>query len=86
MEIIANTIRERDTTLRQIKALTAEGRLSAYILIGLPILLGVALSMLNREYISVLFTSLIGLVMVGIAAVLMVIGIIWILKIIRIEY
>jgi len=86
MEIIADTIRERDTTLRQIKALTAEGRLSAYILIGLPILLGVVLSMLNREYISVLFTSLIGLIMVGIAAVLMVIGIIWILKIIRIEY
>ena len=86
MEIIANTIRERDTTLRQIKALTAEGRLSAIILISLPILLGVVLSMLNREYISIMFTSLIGLIMVGIAAVLMIIGIIWILKIIRIEY
>ena len=86
MEIIANTIRERDTALRQIKALTSEGRLSAYILIGLPILLAVVLSLLNREYISLLFTSIIGLVMVGIAIILMIIGIIWILKIIRIEY
>ena len=86
MEIIASTIRERDTVMRQIKALTSEGRLSAYILIGLPILLAVALSLLNREYISLLFTSFVGLIMVGIAVILMVIGIIWILKIIKVEY
>jgi len=86
MEIIANTIRERDTVMRQIKALTSEGRLSAYILIGLPILLAIVLSLLNREYISLLFTSVMGLMMIGIAVVLMIIGIIWILKIIRVEY
>ncbi|TET49298.1 MAG: VWA domain-containing protein [Actinomycetota bacterium] len=86
MEIIANTIRERDTVMRQIKALTAEGRLSAYILIGLPIVLAIALSFLNREYVSLLYTSIIGLIMIGIAVILMVIGIIWIIKIIRVEY
>jgi tight adherence protein B len=86
MEIIANTIRERDTVMRQIKALTSEGRLSAYILIGLPIVLAIALSLLNREYISLLYTSIIGLIMIGIAVILMVIGIIWVIKIIRVEY
>jgi tight adherence protein B len=86
MEIIANTIRERDTVLRQIKALTSEGRLSAYILIGLPIILAIVLSFLNREYISLLFTSIIGWVMVGIAVILMIIGIFWIIKIVSIKY
>ena len=86
MEIIADTIRERDTVMRQIKALTSEGRLSAYILIGLPIVLAIALSLLNREYISLLYTSLPGLIMIGIATIMMIIGIFWIIKIIRVEY
>ena len=86
MEIISNTIRERDTVLRQIRALTSEGRLSAYILIGLPILLAVVLSFLNREYIGLLFSSVLGLIMVGVAVVLMIIGIFWIIKIVRVEY
>jgi tight adherence protein B len=86
MDIIANTIRDKERVLRQIKGLTAEGKLSAYVLIGLPIILGVVLSILNREYINVLFTTKIGFMMLGLGAVLMVIGIIWILKIIKIEY
>ena len=86
METISNTIRERDTTLRQIKALTSEGRLSAYILIGLPILLAIVLSILNREYIGLLFTSILGWIMMGVAVVLMIIGIFWILKIVNVEY
>jgi tight adherence protein B len=86
MEIITNTIRERDRVMRQIKALTAEGRISAYILIGLPISLAGALTIINREYVSLLVTTRIGLVMLSVAAILMIIGIIWIIKIIRIEY
>lgn len=86
MDIIANTIREKERVLRQIKALTAEGKLSAYVLIGLPIVLAVALSILNRQYIGVLFTTRIGFMMLGVAAILMIIGIIWILKIIKIDY
>jgi tight adherence protein B len=86
MDIIANTIREKERVLRQIKALTAEGKLSAYVLIGLPIILGVALSILNRAYISVLFTTKTGFLMLALAAVLMIVGIFWILKIVKIDY
>jgi len=86
MDIIANTIREKERVLRQIKALTSEGKLSAYVLIALPILLGIALAFLNRDYINVLLTTKIGFMMLGLAAVLMIVGVIWILKIIRIDY
>lgn len=86
LETIASTIRERDTVLRQIKALTAEGRLSAIILIALPILLAAFISFTNREYISLLLTIVLGLAMIGVSALLMIAGIIWIVKIIKVQY
>ena len=86
MDIIASTIRERDRVLRQIGALTSEGKLSAYVLIGLPIVIAIALSMLNRAYIVVLVTTKMGMGMLALAIVLMIAGIIWILRIVKIEY
>ncbi len=86
MDIIANTIREKERVLRQIKALVAEGKISAYVLIALPIVMGIALSIMNRGYISVLFTTKTGYLMLGAAAFLMIAGIAWILKIIKIDY
>jgi tight adherence protein B len=86
MEIIADTTRERDRVMNQIKALTSEGQISAYILIALPILLSLMLVLLNRSYIATLVTTRIGLVLLIIAGLLMVVGIFWIMKIIRIKY
>jgi len=86
MEIIASTIREREQVMNQIKALTSEGKLSAYILIGLPFAVGIIISFTNREYIGLLFSSNMGLAIIGIAALLMIIGIIWIIRIIKVEY
>ena len=86
MEIIADTIRERARVMNQIKALTSEGRLSAIILIALPIVIGIMLFTINRAYISLLFTNRMGLVMVFFAAFLMITGIIWIMKIVNVKY
>ena len=86
MDIIANTIRERDRVLRQIGALVSEGKLSAYVLIGLPIGIAIILSAINRSYISVLVTTKMGMGMLALAIVLMIAGIMWILRIIKIEY
>jgi tight adherence protein B len=86
MDIIANTIREKERVLRQIKALVAEGKLSAYVLIGLPIIMAIALSIMNKAYINVLFTTKIGFAMIGVAVLLMVLGIAWILRIVKIDY
>ncbi len=86
MEIISNTIRERARVLNQIRALTAEGRLSAIILIALPICLGIILFIINREYMSLLLDSRFGIAMLIISGVLMIVGIIWILKIVRVRY
>jgi len=85
LDIVAKTIREREALKRQIKSLTAEGRLSAYILIALPFFMTAVLSLINPGYIMLLFSHLIGWIMVGVAAVLMIIGIFWMRKIISIE-
>ncbi len=85
LEILANTIRQRDRVYRQIKVLTAEGRLSAIILFLLPIALGAVLFVLNPQYISALFTTSAGLALLGTAVVLMVVGGVWLRKIVVIE-
>jgi tight adherence protein B len=86
METISTTIRERDRIMNKIKALTSEGKLSAIILIALPIVLGILLMIISREYISLLFSTKAGLLMLLVSGILMITGIIWILKIIQVKY
>ncbi len=86
MEILSDNIRERDRVMNHVKALTSEGRLSAIILITLPIAVGSMLVVVNREYISLLITTKPGLIMLALAGVMMVAGIFWIIKIVRIKY
>jgi tight adherence protein B len=54
---LATTIRERQQLDRQIKTLTAEGRISAYVLTALPIIVGLAMALLNPGYFEPLRTS-----------------------------
>jgi Flp pilus assembly protein TadB len=79
------TLRERAAMRRQVRALSAEGRLSAYILIALPITLFLWMFFVRREYISLLWTTPLGLVMIGGALLLVVIGAFWMRKVIRVE-
>lgn len=81
----AGTLKERDTIRRQVRALSAEGRLSAYILIALPIGVFLFMTMANYEYISKLWTTGLGMVMLGAGLVALFIGIIWMRKVVTIE-
>jgi tight adherence protein B len=67
------------------RALSAEGRLSAYILIALPFVITGWLFLVRREYISALWTTAAGLMMLAGAAVLMVIGIFWMMRWMKVE-
>ena len=79
------TLRERESLRRHVKALSAEGRLSAYILIGLPIGLFFYMNLVNHEYVSLLWTNLIGIGMLAAALVSLVIGIFWMRKVVDVE-
>jgi tight adherence protein B len=82
---VADTMVARERLRRDVASLTAEGRVSAYMLAFMPPALAGVMYVLNKEYVSTLFTEMLGMVMVGLAATSMVIGFLWMRKIIDIE-
>ena len=85
LSTVSQTIRDRYTLKRQVRALSAEGRLSSLILSVLPVLLFVALLAFNPVFLRPLFTTTVGIMMMAGAAVLMVLGIFWLKKITEIK-
>jgi tight adherence protein B len=85
LDKIAYTVRERFMLQRQVRVYTAQGRLTGYLLAGLPIGVGSMIYMLNPEYMSILFTEPMGRLMIAGAVVLQVIGFFAIRRIIDIE-
>jgi tight adherence protein B len=79
------TLRERAAMRRQARALSAEGRLSAYILIGLPIALFAFFLLVRREYVEKLWTTPLGLLMSLGAVVLMGLGTFWMSRVVKVE-
>ncbi|MFP5219102.1 MAG: type II secretion system F family protein [Actinomycetes bacterium] len=71
---VTATMRERAGLKRHVKALSAEGRLSAYILLGMPLVLAIYLLALRGEYIQPLYTTFLGIVLIVVAGVLMAVG------------
>lgn len=82
---LGTLIRERFKLIGRIRVLSAEGKMSGYILGGLPFAVAAMIFMTNREFLSVLWTDPAGPKLVGGAAVLMLIGAIWMRQIIRIK-
>ena len=84
LDNVAETIRERQRLARQVQTLTAEGRLSAYVLTGIPVFLAVALSAINPGYLDPLFTG-IGPVLLAVGAGMLLAGWVWMKRLIRVE-
>lgn len=82
---ISRLIRERLKLLATIKVLSAEGRLSAWILTILPFALAVVISILNPKLMSVLWTDDMGKKLMAFAITMMIIGIFWMWRMIKIR-
>jgi tight adherence protein B len=85
LENTAETIRERERVYRQMRALTAEGRLSGYILTALPVAVAVAMRFINPASFARL-TSGVGLLMSVAGCALLVVGWFWMKMLNRIEF
>lgn len=81
----AGTLREREALRRHVRALSAEGRLSAYILIGLPIGIFLYTMQTNREYVELLWTRPLGLAMMGMGIISLGIGVFWMRKVVDVQ-
>lgn len=87
-ELLANIsalIRSRLKLLGQVRVLSAEGRMSAVILVVLPFVLAAVITALNPEFLSVLWTDPQGMYIVGGGLLAMAVGVMWIRRIVRIH-
>lgn len=82
---IAYLIRERFKLQNRVQVLSAEGKLSAIILISIPFVIALALSVLNPVYIKTLFVDPIGKALVAFALLMMAIGIVVMKRMIEIK-
>jgi tight adherence protein B len=79
---VAGTMRERERVRRQVKAVSAEGRLSCYVLVALPFLLGLAISFLNPSYLAEL-THGTGLALSIGGGVMLALGSLWMSRMVK---
>lgn len=86
LDQVGKTIRERSQIRRHVRALSAEGRLSAIILVALPIGVFLFLLVANPGYVSFFFTNLIGTIALIVAFILLIVGTIWVSFSVRVKF
>jgi tight adherence protein B len=82
---VAGTMREREYMRRQVAALAAEGKLSAWVLGLLPPLFMVYLFLTKRDYVMPMFSDPVGWLMLGGAALLLSVGAFWMSRLVKVE-
>jgi len=85
LEKVAYTIRERFRIMGDLKTLTTSSRMSAWILCGLPILVSIAVTAMNAEYMSILWKDQRGHVLIAVALFMQVSGMLIVRKILNIK-
>jgi tight adherence protein B len=86
LDHVGETIRERSEVKGQVQALSAEGKLSAYVLIALPVGMFLFLSVTSPDYISALYSNVLGWSMLGAAVVLLALGSWWLSRVVKIKF
>jgi tight adherence protein B len=81
-DMVADTVRQRQQFHRKIRGLTAMGRMSAYVLVGLPFVVGLAIFAINREYMEPLLSESTGHKLIILMLVMMTIGSLMLKKIV----
>jgi tight adherence protein B len=86
LDTVGATIRERNAIRRQVKALSAEGRLSAWVLMALPVGIVAFLTVTNPVYLSAFTESLTGWILIAVSGALLVVGGLWLKKTVAIRF
>jgi tight adherence protein B len=85
LQTAAMTMRERAQLRGQVKVLSAEGRLSAWVLIGLPFAMAAYLLTFKKGYLNPLVDSGVGILLLVIGTVLLGLGSFWLTRLVKIE-
>lgn len=85
LDTVAGTIREREYMRRQVDALAAEGKISAYVIGGLPPVFGLYLFLTQPGYLNPMFSTPIGWAMLAGGATMLGVGAFWMSRLIKVE-
>lgn len=83
LDHLGDTVRDRNQVRGQIRALSAEGRMSAIVLMGLPIVMFIGLTLFNEMYSRTFTSTLPGYMMIAAALVLLTAGGFWLSRIVK---
>ncbi|MCU1617340.1 MAG: flpB, partial [Frankiales bacterium] len=86
LDAVGHTIRERNALRRQVKALAAEGKLSAIVLMALPFGIAAFISLSNPAYLHKFTESAVGYGMLAVAVLLLAVGGLWLKKMVSIRF
>lgn len=85
LQTTVSTMRERVQLRGQVRVLTAEGRFSAKVLVGLPILMACYLAIFKKAYLAPLYSTGVGIALSVVGVVLLVGGSVWLSRLTKIE-
>ena len=85
LQTTAETMVQRNRLRREMKALTAEGRISAIVLTALPFMIFAAVAVLNPGYLEPLIENTIGWIAIGAGLVFIGIGVFWMTRIVKVD-
>jgi Flp pilus assembly protein TadB len=86
LDQVAHTIRERNEIRRQVKGLAAEGKLSAWILILLPVGVFTFLNLTQHNYLTGFFGSIWGILALVVAVILLIVGSVWMMVVVKVKF
>ncbi|NGN84838.1 type II secretion system protein F [Arthrobacter silviterrae] len=86
LDQVGHTIRERNQIRRQVAGLSAEGKMSAYILFAIPFAVIGILTLTSPSYIAKFIQSPIGFAMIGASIVMLTIGGLWMKKVVSFKF
>ena len=85
LQTTVDTMRERSRLRRHVRALSAEGRLSAWVLTGMPIAVAGWLGLTRAEYLRPLVTEPMGIAMLTVSVVMLAVGAFWMSRLVKVE-
>lgn len=85
LDVLANTIRDRIKLRGDIKTITAQSKMSAVVVGSIPFVLALLLNLLNPEFMLPLFNTLIGNILIGVVLTMQTIGVLILVKIIKVK-
>ncbi len=86
LDQVSHTIRQRNEIRRQVKALAAEGKLSAWILVLLPVVVFLFILLVRPSYLEIFFSNILGILALVVAAILLIVGSLWMMAVVRVKF